>query len=65
MGPTEHGWAEKEGMLKPVWFTGNQLPDELGAVLGDNDVEECEDGDDPCSPMYFTDEESDEESSAN
>ena len=43
--PTDYGWEESEGILKPVWFEGPAIPDNLFANNPPN-ATESEDGSD-------------------
>ena len=43
--PTDYGWEESEGILKPVWFEGPAIPDNLFAN-NPPDATESEDGSD-------------------
>ena len=40
--PTEQGWEEKDGVYKPVWFTGDQLPTDLSKHIEERHSDEFE-----------------------
>ena len=42
LSPTEQGWEEKDGVYKPVWFTGDQLPTDLSKHIEERHIDEFE-----------------------
>ena len=59
---TDHGWEDVDGMFKPVWFVGDQIPTVLSTTIQSSDIiesDENQEDDDDGEEDHVYDEDSD------